>query len=335
MSAPSLRVTALGGGHGLAATLTALRHLDAHLTGIVTVADNGGSSGRLREEFGIVPPGDLRMALAALCGDDEWGRTWADILQHRFSGDGPLGGHALGNLLLATTWDHLGDTVAGLRLVGQLLRSEGQVLPMSSVPLDIEADVEIDGQRCQIRGQAQVAEAGHVVEVRLDPADPPACPEAIDAVRDADWVVVGPGSWFTSVMPTLLVPELRRALISTTARRALVLNLVSQPGETDGLNATDHLDVLAGHAPDLRFDVVIADSSVAQDLGLEAAAHALGAEVIVADVTRVDASDQHDPTSLAAVFSELLIGHRVGATYEQIPSQERSAPDGDDGTSQG
>ena len=131
----SPRVVALGGGHGLAASLAALRRVTDNLTGIVTVADNGGSSGRLREEFGILPPGDLRMALAALCRDDEWGRTWADILQHRFSGDGPLANHALGNLLLAATWDQLGDTVKGLQLVGELLGAQGRVLPMASVPL--------------------------------------------------------------------------------------------------------------------------------------------------------------------------------------------------------
>src|SRR5690554_4687801 len=151
------RVVAFGGGHGLAASLSALRRASGRLTAVVTVADNGGSSGRLRQEFGILPPGDLRMALAALCGDDEWGRTWAGILQHRFSGDGPLGGHALGNLLLATTWDQLGDTVAGLVLVGQLLRSRGHVLPMAAVPLDIEADVDLDGSIVKVIGQAEVA----------------------------------------------------------------------------------------------------------------------------------------------------------------------------------
>lgn len=300
------RITALGGGHGLAGTLSALRHLDADLTGIVTVADNGGSSGRLRDEFGILPPGDLRMALAALCGDDDWGRLWADILQHRFSGEGPLGGHALGNLLLATTWDHLGDTVQGLQLIGQLLRSQGHVLPMAAVPLDIEADVEVNGQIRVIHGQAQVATAGHPIEVRLRPADPPACPEAVAAVLESEWVVVGPGSWFTSVLPNLLVPELRKALIETKANKVLVMNLVAQPGETDGMTATGHLDVIATHAPDLRFDAIVIDTSVADHTGLEAAATALGARLVVADVAREGQPDQHDPHRLAAVFRSLV-----------------------------
>lgn len=300
------RIVALGGGHGLAGTLAALRQLDADLTGIVTVADNGGSSGRLRDEFGILPPGDLRMALAALCGDDDWGRTWAKILQHRFSGSGPLGGHALGNLLLASTWDEVGDTVAGLELVGQLLRSEGRVLPMAAVPLHIEADVEVDGRVEVVVGQAQVATAGLPIEVRLTPHDPPACAEAIEAVESADWVMVGPGSWFTSVLPNLLVPELRRALAKTPARRALVMNLVAQPGETDGLTATGHLDVIASHAPELRFDAIIVDSTVADHPGLEAGARAMGADLIVADIARREQPDQHDPERLGAVFRTLV-----------------------------
>lgn len=304
-------IVALGGGHGLSATLSALRQITTDLTGIVTVADNGGSSGRLRDEFGILPPGDLRMALSALCGDDEWGRTWARILQHRFSGEGPLGGHALGNLLLSATWDQLGDTVRGLDLVGELLRARGRVLPMSSVPLDIAAEVHLQSAPDKVsivRGQAQVATVrGQVLSVQLEPVDPPACPEAVQAVKDAEWVVIGPGSWFTSVMPNLLVPGLRDALVTTTAQRILVLNLVDQPGETEGLTPADHLEVLTAHAPELRLDVVIADVTVADDRGtLESVAHALGAQLVTADVACHSAGDQHDANRLAAVFREVI-----------------------------
>lgn len=304
-------VVALGGGHGLAASLSALRRLETRLTGIVTVADNGGSSGRLREELGILPPGDLRMALAALCADDQWGEQWAAVLQHRFASDGPLADHAVGNLLIAAIWDLLDDHVAGLDLVGQLLGARGRVLPMAAVPLDIEADVHLDAapdRLTTVRGQVQVASVdGQVVAVRLDPADPPACPEAVAAVEAADWVVIGPGSWFTSVMPTLLVPQLRDALVSTTARRALVLNLREQEGETIGLSPTDHLEVLSAHAPELRLDVVIADSSLADDRGiLESAARALGARLVTGNVAAAPGSDQHDPARLAETFSRVL-----------------------------
>ncbi|HPF81719.1 gluconeogenesis factor YvcK family protein, partial [Nostocoides australiense] len=122
------RVVALGGGHGLAASLSALRHVCDDITAIVTVADDGGSSGRLRQEFGVLPPGDLRMALSALCAESDWGHQWRDVLQHRFSGDGPLGGHALGNLLILALWDLDPEPVYGLDLVGRLLNARGRVL---------------------------------------------------------------------------------------------------------------------------------------------------------------------------------------------------------------
>jgi uncharacterized cofD-like protein len=306
-----MKVVALGGGHGLAASLSALRRLETDLTGVVTVADNGGSSGRLRDELGVLPPGDLRMALAALCGDDEWGRQWAGILQHRFDGDGPLRDHAVGNLLIAAIWDILGDHVDGLDLVGALLGARGRVLPMAAVPLDIEADVHLRSapdRLTVVRGQVQVARVdGQVVSVRLDPTDPPACPEAVQAVQDADWVVIGPGSWFTSVMPTLLVPGLRDALVGTSARRILVLNLTAQEGETEGLSPTDHLEVLSAHAPDLGLDVVVADTSLSDDRGsLATVARELGARLVSADVARGPGSDQHDPHRLADAFHAVL-----------------------------
>ena len=134
------KVVALGGGHGLYASLSALRLLTDNITAIVTVADDGGSSGRLRQEFGVLPPGDLRMALSALCDDSEWGQTWRDVLQHRFTSDGPLNGHALGNLLIVALWEQLGGSVPALEWVGQLLEIRGRVLPMSSMPLKIEAE---------------------------------------------------------------------------------------------------------------------------------------------------------------------------------------------------
>ena len=213
-------IVAFGGGHGLHTSLTALRRITDRLTAVVTVADDGGSSGRLRREFGCLPPGDLRMALAALCGDDQVGQRWASVLQSRFSGDGPLSGHAIGNLLIAGLWQQLDDPVAGLDMVGELLRTRGRVLPMSSVPLQIEADVlGLDplapDELCTLAGQATVAKTRATVQsVRLIPENPPAHPEAVAAVRQADAIVMGPGSWFTSVIPHLLVPELREAILS-------------------------------------------------------------------------------------------------------------------------
>ncbi len=306
-------VVALGGGHGLANVLKALRRVTERPTAVVTVADDGGSSGRLRRELGVLPPGDLRMALAALCGDDDWGRTWSDVVQHRFRSEGELHEHSVGNLLIVALWELLDDSVVGLDWVARLLGVQGRVLPMSVVPLDIEAVVESgNGEVEQVRGQVAVASTpGRVRSVTLRPADPPACPEAVAAVRAADWVVLGPGSWFTSVMPHLLVPDLADALLTTGARRLLVLNLSAQPGETDGLTPEGHLEVLAGHAPGLELDAVLADAGGVTDRpALEAAAAALGAKLVLAPLARDGHADQHDPDRLAAAFRDLFARER-------------------------
>ena len=305
-------VVAFGGGHGLYAALSALRYVTPNLTAVVTVADDGGSSGRLRAEFDMLPPGDLRMALAALCADDDLGRTWADVLQSRFGGDGPLAGHAIGNLLIAGLWQRLADPVAGLDMVGALLRTQGRVLPMAAVPLTIEADVvgsdpERPDDLAVLRGQATVAKTGGDVRaVRLLPSDPPARLESVESVLDADHVVLGPGSWFTSVIPHLLVPDLADAIVSTRAQRILTMNLVPAD-ETDGFPASRHLEVLADHCPELRLDVVIVDPSfAADDPPLERFTRSLGARLVVENVRMRDGSPRHDPHRLAAVYAGLM-----------------------------
>jgi uncharacterized cofD-like protein len=305
-------VVALGGGHGLAASLGALRHLTDQLTAVVTVADDGGSSGRLRRELGVLPPGDLRMALAALCADGEWGSTWRDVLQHRFASHGELHNHSVGNLLIVALWELLGDSVEGLDWVGRLLGARGRVLPMSSVPLDIEATVvgldPADPFAEQVvRGQSRVAGTrGDVRSVRLVPTDPPACAEAVEAVHSADWVVVGPGSWFTSVMPHLLVPDLRDALCHTSAKRLVTLNLTTED-ETSELSSADLVDTLTQHAPSFRADVVLADpTSVTRRDELERAAGRLGARLVISDVAEPGRQGVHDPLRLAAAYRDVL-----------------------------
>ena len=309
-------MVALGGGHGLAASLSALRHLTEHLVAVVTVGDDGGSSGRLRRELGVLPPGDLRMALAALCDDGEWGRTWRDVMQHRFSSEGDLDQHAVGNLLIVALWELLDDPVAGLDWVGRLLGARGRVLPMSLSPLQIEADVAFPStgggaERVEVvRGQAEVATtSGRVRTVRLLPAGPVACPEAVASVGEADWVVLGPGSWYTSVLPHLLVPDLAEALVSTAARRCLVLNLASPSGETAGMTDGDHLDALYSHCPRLRIHAVVADpGSVADVDELERATARLGGRLVLRQVSRGLGSAQHDPLRLAAALRDVLDG---------------------------
>ncbi|MCZ7413636.1 MULTISPECIES: gluconeogenesis factor YvcK family protein [unclassified Streptomyces] len=314
------KVVALGGGRGLSASLTALRRITGDLTAVVTVADDGGSSGRLRAELDVLPPGDLRKALAALCGDDDWGQTWSRVVQHRFGGEGQLNGHAVGNLLIVALWEQLGDHVAALDLVGKLLGAHGRVLPMSAVPLQLQAQVRghdpgLPEEESTVVGQATVAlTPGEVREVRLVPPDPPAVPEAVAAVLDADWVVVGPGSWFSSVIPHLLVPELRQALVETRARRVLSLNLAPQPGETAGFSPQRHLEVLARHAPKLAFDVVLADQDAVPDQqSLREAAERLGGTVELARVAAQDGTPRHDPERLAAAYDRIFRMHgRIG-----------------------
>ena len=303
-------VVALGGGHGLSATLRALRHVTHQLTAVVTVADDGGSSGRLRREFDCLPPGDLRMALAALTDDSEWGLTWRDVLQHRFAGEGELDNHALGNLLILALWQLLGDEVEGLDWVGRLLAIHGRVIPMSASPLVIEADLVDGAHRKRVRGQVAVAtERGQMTNVGIVPTDADAHPEALRAIGEADWVVLGPGSWYTSVLPHLILPSMRRALESTTALNAVVLNLSAQHGETDGMTCADHLRVLNEYAPDLRLNVVIADPSVVEDTDdLESVAARLGATVVLRQVRTGETLCNHDPLRLAAAFRDAFDG---------------------------
>lgn len=307
-------IVALGGGHGLFATLSAVRTLSTDVTAVVTVADDGGSSGRLRAELGMIPPGDLRMALAALAADDPRSRLWAEVLQHRFGGSGALAGHSVGNLLLAGLSDVLGDPVPALDEVAHLLNIDGRVLPMSPMALDIEADVwglESDPRVSRvIRGQVAVATTpGKVRRVRLRPEAPPATDQAVRAIRRADLVILGPGSWFSSVLPHVLVPDLAEALGSTHARKVLVLNLGPEPGETTGFSAERHLHVLSQHAPGFRVHHVVVDSASvppgSEREHLARAAAAFGADVIYSDVAGAT-PHAHDVGKLAAVFADVL-----------------------------
>ncbi|WP_018686104.1 gluconeogenesis factor YvcK family protein [Actinokineospora enzanensis] len=317
-----VKAVALGGGRGLFVTLSALRLITPDVTAVVTVADDGGSSGRLRRELGLLPPGDLRKALTALAGPDG---PWREVFEHRFGGTGALAGHAVGNLVLAGLLEVLGDPVEVLAEAARLLGVTGRVLPMSTEPLDIEADVtglEEDPTTVRrIRGQVAVATTpGHVQRIRLHGAgrpavrrlEPPtACPQAVDAVLGADVVLLGPGSWFTSVLPHLLVPELHEALVATAAARVVVLNLVPQPGETEGFSPERHLDVLCEHAPRLRVDAVIADAdSVPTPDRLRRAASALGADMWLDSVGSARRPGRHDPAALAAALRRAITSVR-------------------------
>ena len=307
----STRIVAFGGGHGLAAMLSALRDISSEITAVVTVADNGGSSGQLRSEFGVMPPGDLRMALSALCSDDEWGSSWAQALQHRFESEGPLNGHALGNLLLTALWNLNNDPVVGLDKVGELLRIVGRVLPMAAIPIEIEATLKplSNGQPGRvIRGQVEVAEAaGEVVSVRLIPDSPPVLSEVLEAIENAEWITIGPGSWYSSVLPHLLVPQIRTALSNSNAKIVVFLNLDARTvkDEASALSPEVQIEFLKTHAPEVKIDYLVADNSI-KTTGLEAIAQKYQAQLILSDLAHHPGSDQHDRFKVLSTLKKLI-----------------------------
>jgi uncharacterized cofD-like protein len=305
----AVKVVAFGGGHGLSASLRALRRIPGlDLTAVVTVGDDGGSSGRLRADRSVLPVGDLRQALAALAGHDDLSTSTAELFQHRFEGSDPLAGHPVGNLVLCGLMELHGDPVAALDHAGALLRAVGRVLPMSRVPVGIEAEVrDEDGVLRTLCGQHAVAiTPAHVEVVRLTPGAPPACAEAITAVRAADWLVFGPGSWYTSVIPHLLVPELAAAIMASPASRLVMLNLAAEK-ETASLPVPDHLSALTRYLPGLRADVVLADGKAVGDPEpVHRAAESLGARLVLAPVAVDDGGPRHDPSALAAALAPVL-----------------------------
>ena len=224
-----------------------------------------------------------------------------------------MGGHSIGNLLIAGLWQQLDDAVEGLDMVAAMLHVEGRVLPMAAVPLVIEADVvgaepDRPDEASLVVGQEAVALAsGEIAAVRLVPADPPAVPAAIRAVHEADYLVLGPGSWYSSVIPHLLVPDLAEAIRTTRATRILTLNLVPTDDETPAYTASRHIEVLAEQAPDLRLDVVLADPSFAAgDPHLLPFVTSLGARLVIAPMRMRDGSPRHDPLLLASVYAGIM-----------------------------
>lgn len=311
-------VVALGGGHGLSMTLRALRSLSGNLTAIVGVSDNGGSSGRLREQFDLVPPGDLRMALAALCGDDAWGRTWSRVMQHRFGGEGDLAGHATGNMLIAALWQETGSIVEGLDWVAELLDAHGRVLPVANEPLDLVADIKgADGSQpesiLEVRGQVQIERtSGTVEDLRIEPPNPEACPESVKAISSAENILLGPGSWYTSVLPHLLVPGIREAIASSRGQKILILNLDPQRGDSAEARPHSNLESWVKHFSDVKLDFVLVDESSRQDHDvLQELCDQLGAELLTEKLARTTQDGQrlrvHDPLLLAAALGPLLI----------------------------
>ncbi len=298
------RAVAIGGGHGTARALAALPRVVDHVTAVVTVADDGGSSGRLRRDLDVLPPGDLRMALTALARDPDLAR----LVDFRFD-RGELAGHSLGNLILIALESLAdGDLIAALDRCAVLLGVPGRVLPCTTTPVTLHATTA-EGI---VTGQVAVAATPRLQRVWLEPEAPPATPDAVTAIERADLIVLGPGSLYTSLLPNLLVPDIAAALGRASGPVVMVTNLREQPGETEGMELRDHLDALAHHVPDLRLDVVVAHEGPApagegRPLRLDASAlRDVPARVQVADL--LDGHDGHDPGKLATLLDRILRG---------------------------
>ena len=304
------KVVCLGGGHGLAATLGAMRTLTDQVTAVVTVADNGGSSGKLRAEFNSLPPGDLRKALAALCADDDWGKSWAQIMQYRFTSQGEMDNHAVGNLLLTALWDRDGDPVKGLDRVGQLLKVVGRVLPMALEPLDIEGSFESKDGINLVRGQIQVAvAAGKVKELRLIPETPKATPEALNALAVADWITIGPGSWLSSVMPHFLLKEQADQIKASRAKKIMIFNLPDKHifDEFSGFSLEAHLQLVLDHVPDLQIDLALIDESLANtEPRFNDLVAKCGGKVLAFDLADNKETFHHDRDKLISAFAHIF-----------------------------
>ena len=285
------RVVALGGGHGLAASLRAARSYAGSLVGIVSIGDDGGSSGRLRHELQVAPPGDVRRCLSALASEDS---LLARSLEHRFV-EGTLEGHPIGNLLLTGLAKVAGDLQEAIDEVGRLIGAAGRIFPASEVPVTLIAD----SNRGTLAGQVTIERADGIRNLRFDPPDPPTSPEALAAVREADQILIGPGSLFTSVLATTAVPGIRRALSESRARRVFVANVANEKGDARGFGLVEHVDALLAH--DVPVDVVLTTPGWT-------GSHPIPVPVMEAELAAADGWS-HDPELLGRALSDLA---RVG-----------------------
>jgi uncharacterized cofD-like protein len=298
MASDGPAVVAIGGGHGLATTLRAVRRYAGDITAVVTVADDGGSTGRLRRDLGVIGVGDLRKCLAALAAAEPDPAVWAETFEYRFD-SGDLTGHALGNLVLVGLADTTGDWIAALELAGRTLGAVGRVLPATVDPVVLRAEADTG----PIQGQVAIQNSGaRIHRISLDPPDVPSPPRVVEALAAADQVVLAPGSLFTSLLPALVAPDVRTAVRACAAPVVMVMNLEPQVPETAGLDAVDHLRAVQDLG--LCVDQVVVDDRcrLAGDRGrLES----LGVRVSVEPVARPDVP-AHEPAKLASALAALL-----------------------------
>jgi len=255
------KIVAIGGGHGLASLLRGLKMYTRNITAVVTVADDGGSSGRLRESFGILPPGDIRNCLAALSNDEQ---MLTQLFQYRFSNAGELEGHSFGNLFITALAEITGSFESAVAESGKVLSVSGRVLPSTLHDVKLVADMQLPNVPIQVRvkGESSIPKmAGKVNRIWLEPNDAPAYPPVIKAILNADLIVVGPGSLYTSLLPNLLVQDLIGAIRASRAVKVYVCNIVTQTGETETFSAHDHIHTLEEHIGDRLFDVALCNDN--------------------------------------------------------------------------
>ena len=308
------KIVVIGGGTGLSTLLRGLKTYSANITAIVTVADDGGSSGRLRQEFGVLPPGDIRNCLAALADEE---KLLTELFQYRFrAGDG-LTGHSFGNLFLTAMSDITGDLEQAVAASSKVLAVRGQVLPATLSDVRLWAELA-DGRR--IDGESNIPKAGgKIVKIGCIPANPPAVPAAIKALKEADYIIIGPGSLYTSLIPNLLVPEIADAIAQTNAPRIYICNIMTQPGETEGYTVADHIRAIDAACGQRRlFDAVLIHKKPPSEQSLiryaqqnshpvfldREAVTQLGRRIVPANVLYEDETGfvRHNPQKLAQVL---------------------------------
>ncbi|MEA3309984.1 MAG: YvcK family protein [Chloroflexota bacterium] len=306
------RIAVIGGGHGQATILRGLKNYTRNLTAIVTVADDGGSSGRLRREMGILPPGDFRNCIAALADDEA---LTTRVFQYRFRTNAGLDGHSFGNLFISAMFGVTGSFEDALLESSRVLAVQGRVVPSTLEAVQLAADIQqATGAVTRVRGESQIPQAhGDILRVCLEPISPPAYPGAVQAILNAEMVIVGPGSLYTSILPNLLVPEITKAIRASRALKVYICNLATQPGETDGYTAERHLETLTAHLGANLFDVIVLNNKFSIGKLPENAdwirpeiKHQPGLRSIQTDLTSAQTTWQHDSQKLAQSIMELL-----------------------------
>ncbi len=313
-------ITVIGGGTGLSTLLRGMKYITNNCTAVVTVADDGGSSGRLRKELGIIPPGDLRNCLTALADREP---VMERLMQYRFTGDSPFDGHCFGNLFIAAVAEAEGGMEEGLNVVSQILKVRGRVIPSTLANIQLEAEMD-DGST--VLGESEIPKARkHIKKMVMKPPDAPAAKQAVEAIKNADILILGPGSLYTSVIPNLLVKEIREAVLASSAAKIYVCNVMTQPGETDGYGAYDHVMALINHIGEQFLDFVIVNNQqiTQKQLDLYGAEGSLpvsadikkleelGITVIPANLISKDNLVRHNPRKLSRAIMTLIYKMRL------------------------